>query len=198
MALDYALQVAPESRTPRVLRRLLLWSVICIVSAAPSFLFAQNEFDTGGMVLGVALFIALYTVATSTDAFERFHARPFVRRTLYIGYGLRLGISIVYPIGMGADMLPGMLSVGLVENLGLPTRQFAGTLAVTIVQGAILNVVLSVFMLAVYHVMRATMKPPPERARKGFEVVLGPPRVLQAQPIDAPPAAPSAPGRADL
>jgi hypothetical protein len=154
---------------PTVLRRLLLWTLICVVSAAPSFLWAAGEYDRGAMVVGVCLFIAAYTLGTSTDAFERFHRRPFVRRTLYIGYGLRMTLSIVYPLGMGADLLPGMLSVSLVETIGIMPRSFAGTLLATCVQGALLNVILSIAMLVVYAFQRMFLRPPEEP--RGFAVI---------------------------
>ena len=175
-----------------LLRRLLLWTFVCCVSAAPSFVWAgglngngrgnPGPFDRGAMAFGVALFILLYTAATSTEAFERFHARPFVRRTLYIGYGVRVGLSIAFPIGMGADLLPGMISVSAVEKLGFDPRSFGGTFATTLLQGAILNVLVFLFMFVVYGVQRMTMKPPATVAPPGFEVV------LPAQPVAAPPA----------
>jgi hypothetical protein len=175
-----------------LLRRLLLWTFVCGVSAAPSFVMAGGlngrspsggNFDRGAMAFGVALFILLYTAATSTEAFERFHARAFVRRTLYIGYAVRVGLSVAFPIGVGVDLLPGMLSVSMVEKLGLDPRSFGGTFATTLVQGAILNVLVFLFMFVVYGVQRMTMKPPATVAPPGFDVV------LPAQPVAAPPAA---------
>ena len=171
-----------------LLRRFGLWTFICCVSAAPSFVWADmrngQRFDRGAMVLGVALFILAYTALTSTAAFERFHSRPFVRRTLYIGYGLRLVLSLAFPVGMAADLWPGILSVGLVEGAGLRPQSFAGTLATTIVQGAVLNVLVFLFMTLVYGIQRLTMKPPPVAAPRGVDVV------LPAQPLVAqiPPA----------
>src|SRR5688572_17649859 len=112
---------------PRLLRRLLLWTVLCSVSATPSFVLASSsdDFSQAAMVVGVLLFIAAYTASTSTDAFERFHNRPFVRRTLYIGYGARMLVSVLFPYAWAADMIPGIISVGLVQNtLGLEGRSF--------------------------------------------------------------------------
>ena len=71
------------------------------------------------MVCGVLLFICLYTVSTCNDAFERFHARPFVRRTLYIGYITRMALSVAFPLGMFLDMFPGLVSIAIVERTGL-------------------------------------------------------------------------------
>ena len=174
---------------PTLLRRLLLWTVICAVSAAPSFFLASSEFSRPAMVFGVCLFIAAYTAATSTRAFERFHGRPFVRRTLYIGYGLRLAASCLMPIGfidgggslagvlMLPDILPGILSVGLVQNvLRIEEHSFIGTLLITIVQGTLLNLIVFFLMLAIWGAQRLFLKLPPESAPRGFDVLLESPR----------------------
>src|SRR5215207_8498382 len=105
------------SDLPTILRRFALWAVICVVSAAPSFVWASQEFNRYAMVVGVALFIVAYTALTSTAAFECFHNRPFVRRTLYIGYGARMLASVLFPLGMGLDVFPGMLSFSLVQSV---------------------------------------------------------------------------------
>ena len=160
----------PPAPLPVVLRRLGLWTVICCVSAAPSFVWAHQEFDRSAMVAGVALFVALYTAFTSTARFERFHNRPFVRRTLYIGYGVRMGISVLFPIGMGADLMPGLLSVGIVENLlGMHSKGFFGTFLTTCVQGTLLNILLSAFMFCVWGIQKLTLKPVNPQ---GFPVVV--------------------------
>src|SRR5690554_1463469 len=78
---------------PTLLRRFLLWALICSISAAPSFVLAMGEYDTAAMVTGILLFALGYTALTGTGWFNRFHARPFIRRTLYIGYGARLALS---------------------------------------------------------------------------------------------------------
>ena len=159
-----------------IARRFALWAVICVVSAAPSYVWAAQEFDRHAMVAGVALFVLAYTALTSTAAFERFHQRPFVRRTLYIGYGARLIVSILFPLGMGLDMMPGMLSVSLVERI-TNSHTFAGTLATTVVQGTLLNLTLAIFMAAVYAFHKLFMRPPP--APQGFDVVMP---VMPAEP----------------
>lgn len=173
---------------PVVLRRVLLWTLVCTVSAAPSFIVAANGFHRGAMVLGVCLFILGYTAATSTEAFERFHRRPFMRRTLYIGYGGRMVLSVLFPIGMGVDMFPGMLSVSFVRNvLQLTPESFLGTLATTCVQGTLLNLILVVFMSVVQAFQRAFLRPPEEP--RGFAVL------MPAQPVEVAPAAAQAPVR---
>ena len=155
---------------PTVLRRLLLWTAVCVISAAPSFVVAHQQYDQAAMVLGVCLFILVYTALTSTEAFERFHRRRFIRRTLYIGYGMRVAISIVFPIALFPDVFAGAISVSLVrEILRLEPQAFAGTLAATCISGALLNVIVFAFMGVVYAVQRAFCRPPEEP--RGFAVI---------------------------
>lgn len=156
-------------------RRFLLWAVVCVLSAAPSFAWAAQEFDRRAMAVGVGLFILGYTALTSTAAFERFHGRPFVRRTLYIGYGTRLAISVAFPLGMGLDMMPGMLSVGIVEDVLGDAKDFQGTLATTIVQGTLLNILLAMFMACAYAFQKMFLRLP--QPAPGFEVVMPATRV---------------------
>jgi hypothetical protein len=81
-------------------------------------------------------------------------------------------LSIAFPIGVRADLLPGMMSVGFVETvLKMEPRSFAGTFATTCVQGAILNVILVMFMGIVQALQRGLCKPPPQETR-GFAVIM--------------------------
>lgn len=164
---------------PAAFRRLVLWTVVCGISAAPSFLWGQ-EFNRAGMVAGVAWYILLYTWASGTKTYDRISRRPFIRRTLKIGFGTRLAISILFPIGMVVDLIPGMISLDLVRAvfhavLGpapyagqfaspAPTRVFDDLLEfsffTTLVQGALVNLILFVYMLLVYGVQRLFLKTP--------------------------------------
>jgi len=145
-----------------IFRRAGLWTLLCSISAAPSFLWALGEYSRPAMATGVAVFILFYTVATSTQSFHRFSRRPFIRRTLYIGYGLRVACSIVFPLGMILDLFPGLLSVFIVQQgLFLHGRSFVPTLVTTLIQGAFVNVVLGLFMLIVYGFQRLFLAPPP-------------------------------------
>ena len=164
-----------------VARRFLLWTVICCVSAAPSFAWAAQEYNRAAMVVGVALFILGYTAFTSTARFQRFHDLPFIRRTLYIGYATRLALSLAFPVGAAADLLPGMVSLNIVQSVGFEPSTFEGTLATTIVQGSLLNAILILFMSCVYVVQKLFMTPP--AAPAGFEVILPAAPLAQAEPL---------------
>lgn len=78
--------------TPQiVLRRFFLWLLICAVSAAPSFvLVVRNGGSAAGMACGVMVFVIGYTWITCTHRFEAIYRKPYIRATMYIGYGLRL------------------------------------------------------------------------------------------------------------
>lgn len=169
----YDLLVDPKDQSPlAILRRFGLWLLICTVSAAPSFIFAHEErFNDAAMVVGVVLFAAGYTAATSTARFLRLRNRPFVRRTMYIGYGLRLLVSVIIPVGFFLDLIPGMLSVGVARSLTGDPTGFIGTLIATLVQGTLLNIILGAFMLVLYALQRALLKHDEHRTH-GFEVVI--------------------------
>ncbi len=149
-----------------ILRRLWLWTLLCSVSAAPSFLWAMSEYSRPAMLTGVVIFILLYTATTSTQAFHRFSRRPFVRRTLYIGYGLRVLCSLLFPLGMLIDLWPGLLSVFISELFFSGASSFVFTLVTTLLQGTFLNIILGMFMLILYALQRAVCKPPPQN--EGF------------------------------
>jgi hypothetical protein len=142
-----------------VMKRLALWTAVCSLSAAPSFLWAMGEFDRGAMLLAVACFIGIMTALTCTRRFERFKRRAYVRKTLYIGYGTRVAISLVVPLGMAIDVYPGLFSVMLAEQLA-PPDTFVGTFVATMIQGTLLNVLISLLMLVVYAALRLIGGPP--------------------------------------
>ena len=158
----------------QVFYRFVMWLVICAYSAAPSFVLGMFDHNIVAMYVGVIIFAIAYTIATSTEAFERFYARSFVRTTLYVGYFARLLItlfSVAIPFVLAVDFLPGMLSVQIVGGTGLEPSSFVGTLLTTLVQGTLLNIILFIFMLVVYWIQRST-RPNKMVEQRGFEVVV--------------------------
>lgn len=143
-----------------VFRRAALWTFLCATSALPSFLWAHQEYSRSAMLVGVVAFILLYTVTTSTQTFHRFSRRAFVRRTLYIGYTIRFVLSALFPLGMALDLLPGLLSIEIVESHLGKSHGFVHTLLITLLQGTFLNIILGVFMVLVYAVQFAMCAPP--------------------------------------
>jgi hypothetical protein len=159
-----------EDRTSLVLKNLGIWTVVCCVSAAPSFvlytmLSYRDAARIGAMLLGVAIFILAYTAASSTTWAQRLKRKPFVARTLYIGYGIRIGqslLSIVPPVYI-VDMFCGLLSGVVVETLLGDGNMdgFAAILLWTLTQGTVLNLVLFILLLIIYGIQRLFLKPPP-------------------------------------
>jgi hypothetical protein len=150
--------------------RFLLWTGVCTISALPSFLCAQHEYDPAGMVSGVAVFILAYTGVTGTRVFQRLKAQPFVQLTLYIGFATRLAVSLMYPFGMACDIWTGALSIEIVRRFVSDPEAFLGTLAITILQGIFLNIILVAYMGVVYRIQRAFCAWP---TREGFCVKCG-------------------------
>lgn len=129
------------------------------------------------MLLGVCLFVAAYTAVSSHPRVLDWVRVPPVRRTMVVGYGLRVGVSIVYPVGLALDLFPGVMSVRLVKAAGLTAGGFVDTLATTVVQGGLLNILLAVVMLPIYLVQRRLYAARLRRdgaddPRRGFEVVV--------------------------
>ena len=143
--------------------RLGFWTLICGVSAAPSLLWGwglhPKPEQVFAMLLGILIFIVGYTLVTGIPFVQRLKRRQHVRTTLKVGYGTRLGMSIIFPVGLYIDMIPGILATALVENL-MDIESFGGVLLTTLVQGALLNVLLSLYMLLVYGLVRLFSRKP--------------------------------------
>ncbi len=168
----------PERRV-RPLRAFGRWTLICCISAAPSFFWGcalhQGADYVIGMLAGILVFVLGYTLLECTPHYQQIVTQPHVHRTALIGYGTRLLVSVIFPVGLAIDMLLGVVSISIVENVS-PIRsvEFAevGNAATgftvfltTIVQGVLLNVVVLVYMLCVYGVL-VTIASVRERARQ--------------------------------
>jgi hypothetical protein len=143
------------------LRALLRWTLVCGVSAAPSF-FWGCALDRGiqhiaAMISGIVVFILAYTAFECTRTYRRLMQVPYMRRTAMIGYGTRVVMSIVFPVGLAVDMLVGMGTMTIVgavagalpsANVGGPT--FLVVFILTLVQGTLMNLLLVGYMGAVF------------------------------------------------
>ena len=165
-----------EAPREYVLRRSFLkWLLICAVCAAPSFFWGfmigeMSVTSAVGMTFGILTFVAGYTFIESTEFVRRRFADRVMRRAVKISYGTRIGISVIFPVGMYLDVLAGMFSVMLTNGFedGPPIGAdapmsvlwFYGT---TLVQGIVLNVMLFVYFAIVYAICLAVMKRQPVR-----------------------------------
>ncbi len=151
---------------PELSQRIVLWTVVCGVSAAPSFIWAWNAsppnlgFDVAAMLTGIAIVTIAYIWATGTQFVVLLQARPRAARAFRIGYLFRLFLSALFPLGMGVDLIPGVISASIVdglsggsiaraERLGMPVS-FPATLVITLLQGLFLNLIGFAFMGIVY------------------------------------------------
>ena len=148
--------------------RLCLWTLVCAASAAPSFLFGAMAFDKPediiAMLLGVLTFILGYTWITGKGWTQRFRRRPFVNRTLRIGYITRLLLSLgalVAPMVLVVDIWCGMLSILIVAGKVDDEANALQVYVITLLQGIILNMVLAVYMALVWCVQRMFLPLPP-------------------------------------
>jgi len=165
--IETAVLVTPD-RSSRRLRALGRWTLICGISAAPSFFWGcalHREFaHVVGMICGILVFVIGYTVVECTHYYQQVITRPHIHRTALIGYGTRILVSVIFPVGLAIDMMTGMVSVAIVENtwptdslefseMSAAASAFAVFLT-TIVQGVLLNIVLFGYMLGVYGSLR--------------------------------------------
>ena len=156
---------------------LFKWLVICAVSAGPSFfwgiMIGKQQLNAAiGMILGVLTFAAVYTVFECRPFVQRLLRNRLIKRTAKIGYGTRIGVSIIFPVGLYMDMIVGLGAMSTVEALtskenpldggdvgrGPPTTVFWFFIT-TLFQGVYLNIILFVYMLLVYALVRLFSRP---------------------------------------
>lgn len=147
-------QFVTSRRLTAILAR---WTLICVVSAGPSFFWGcvlHHQFEhIVGMIAGIAVFILGYTMVECSTAYRRVIRWPHVRRTVWIGYGTRLAMSIIFPIALMVDFWTGAISFSVVQSLTSDDPDNASFFIVfltTIVQGTLLNVVLFAYMALVW------------------------------------------------
>lgn len=136
------------------------WLIVCSLSALPSFVFGfmVTGGQIAGMTVGILIYVIGYTWLDYKTARLPFRRIKRVRRTLRVAYGTRIAISVIFPIGGYLDILSGIVTLQLLQivagyNLSDSTpMSFWPALVTTVVQGAVLNVVLGFYALLVYGV----------------------------------------------
>lgn len=153
-----------DSRPKSWLYRLGIWTIICLLSAGPSFFWGMSTVAREqllAMCLGVAIFIMAYTIGDGVTASKNWRRDRRTRLTLRIGFITRMVISVVFPLGGAIDLFCGINSVrfvGLIMQFNSEqpnSANFIQTLVITLVQGIILNAVLVGYMLIVHTIQLA-------------------------------------------
>jgi hypothetical protein len=159
-----------------VLRAIRLWTLVCTVSAAPSFvvsLWLGATWDrAAAMVAGIIVFIAVYSRIYCLPTVRRLRRIKIWHNTFRAVYGTRLALSIAFPLGVYLDLVFGMLTAVVMKALegsdtSIFTRDtaslagsFTHTFVWTMLQGGLINLVLAVYMLVVFGLFAMFMRNP--------------------------------------
>lgn len=142
----------------------LVWTLVCYLSAIPSFLLGIIAFDKPheviAMLLGILVFVVAYTMVSSSAWFARLQQIPQLYTAFKAGFVLRIIASIVYPLGQASDIYLGVLALGIVDYVWDTDAERWATLAIflaTLVQGVLLNIVLSMIIGFIFVVLRLWM-----------------------------------------
>ena len=153
-------QAIPKDAPVSIPRSLLMWCCVCSVTAIPSLLLgtaiSETPFAIPAMCIGILFFAIGYTVVDVLYLRTRVRQNPALRKTLWIGYIIRMAVSAGAPLGVMLDMWPGMLSVGLTQLIfgGGALSSFIQVLFTTLVQGVLMNAILLAVLLPIYAVCR--------------------------------------------
>ncbi len=138
------------------------WFAICTISAVPSFALgmAVTEGRWDAMLAGIFIFSLAYTFADYLTARQPWRKKRLIRRTLKTMYGTRIAITIIFPVGYFLDLYCGLASISLTQAvtgtefaLRDEVADFHQVLLTTLIQGAVMNVVLGVFGLLVLGIL---------------------------------------------
>lgn len=148
------------------------WFAVCVICAIPGMCIALPIFNPLGIFAGISTVVMFYVCVTSTDAYQKLIRLPFVLRSIQIGVGTRLLVSVVFPIGMFADLIPGVIAVELVTWLFDTTWRaefpvdaanspgFALTYCITLVHATIVQLLLWGLIFLIWLMQRLFLKVP--------------------------------------
>ena len=143
--------VLVEDRKFKFARSVIVWTAVCSISAAPSFLIGLGFADLNWpwMVLGVLIFIAGYVAADRLSFDWVFRRRAAVRLSLVVTFVIRVVASVVFPVALFVDMFCGMASSQVIIALGHEPKGSGGlpgpiVLIWTLSQGVVMNALLSI------------------------------------------------------
>lgn len=123
----------------------------------------QRPAEIAGMLGGVSLFIAAYTILECSSYGQKLVRNRLVKIVSRIGYGIRMLISVVFPLGSFIDIPTGVVSISIANfvygtdiegsgamGFGNEGLAFVWFLSTTVIQGILLNIILFIFMLIMF------------------------------------------------
>ena len=136
-------------------RRFILWLTLCVVCSIPSYLLASsNSYLPLALSLAIISFAVLMTCITSLPRFYELSRIPYMRKSMYVGYGIRIALSIIFPVGFFIDALTGILTMHMIDTLSAiaTKRGFVSAFIGTLIQGTLMNVVVSICIVTIWFV----------------------------------------------
>ena len=146
-----------------VARSFVVWVFVCFVAAVPSFFWGYNIASSPLRVPAMCGGVLAYAIAyTCVDQWKLRHwrnANPNFRLAYRWGFGLRIGASVIFPVGMTVDMFPGLCSISvtavLLQLVGYANSSdelstVFSVVLTTVIQGALLNILLWTSILLIY------------------------------------------------
>lgn len=167
---------------------LLTWIFICTISAIPSFVLgwgtAAYPWNILGMSSGILLFAFGYRLLDHAVLYGFTKSMPQLRRAMKLGFGGRMLVSLIVPVGGAIDMIPGLISVGIVrrfqpivwDDTDQTFNHLSGlipVLATTLIQGLLLNLILWPVILMIYSLLKHWAKPDESIANVDLEELPG-------------------------
>jgi hypothetical protein len=163
-AVPAASREAPRLTVRYTAAALGIWTMICMITAIPSFIWAS----IGGLrpepiFAGLGVVILGYSALSCAAWFRAWLVHPVLGRALKIAIGTRLAVSLLFPVGMAIDLIPGIAATGItgtivIQHAAAPLRIFATTL----LHGLIVSVLLAAYFGLVAMIVAAVLKRRPK------------------------------------
>ena len=164
MSVKDVIDESPGAWFERFFRGVALWGLICFVSSFSSWFWVARTSSMNffpAIIAGIVCFVLAYAFVGAHPRVHRWTQRPDIHLTLRIGYLSRMAVSVIVPVGMAIDVYPGVIAGMVVSNtFGGDGNDFLGVFLITVVHGALLNVMLALYMgLVLIWVRRFWVRP---------------------------------------
>lgn len=158
-------QLEPVSRS--FIATILSWTLVCFIAAAPSFYLGMGASGGryGAMIAGIMTYVVIYIAVDYRTRDHWWRRNRWIRRTLRVTYICRIILTIVFPAAVTIDMICGIFSMPIGKFLTRFSEfsdrdDFGGGMSfitayvVTFIQGFACHVVLLIFGVFVYLIVR--------------------------------------------